>query len=137
MGVKKNSKNQIIKRSKLRLHSQSGGSKPTNQAADDQNDELKARIWQTVAMIPKGKVASYGQIAKLVGYPNHSRYVGSTLRNLPKNTRLPWFRVVNSALRISQRGGGEARQKRLLLAEDVSFVGEKIARAHRWEAGDD
>ncbi|MEQ8689825.1 MAG: methylated-DNA--[protein]-cysteine S-methyltransferase [Pseudomonadales bacterium] len=98
---------------------------------------MQQLIWQTVAMIPKGKVASYGQIARLIGYPNHSRYVGTTLKNLPRNSRLPWFRVVNSNLKISQRGGGAARQKRLLLAEDVNFVGEKIARAHQWEAHSD
>ena len=136
MGVKKKTKNQIIKRSKLRLLSKSGGSSRTIQGAEDNLVTLRELIWQTVAMIPKGKVASYGQIAKLVGYPNHSRYVGSTLKNLPKNTRLPWHRVVNGSLRISQRGGGEARQKRLLLKEDVNFIGDKIARAHRWDAGD-
>ncbi len=86
-------------------------------------------------MIPHGKVATYGQIAKLIGLPSHARFVGRTLRNLPGNTKLPWHRVVNASLRISQRGGGEARQKRLLLAEDVTFIGERIARDHRWDAG--
>lgn len=137
MGVKKNTKNQIIKRPKLRLQGKSGGTDTTNQGAGSQNVELKELIWQIVAMIPPGKVASYGQVAKLAGYPRHARYVGSTLGNLPKNTHLPWFRVVNGSLRISQRGGGEMRQKKLLLADGVTFVGEKIARAHRWEAGHD
>ena len=85
-------------------------------------------------MIPKGKVASYGQIAKLIGFPAHSRYVGTTLRNLPKGSKLPWFRVVNSTLRISQRGGGEARQRKLLEADGVTFVGNRVAKAHRWDA---
>lgn len=88
-------------------------------------------------MIPRGKVASYGQIARLIGLPSHARFVGRTLRNLPRQTRLPWHRVVNASLRISQRGGGEARQKRLLLAEDVTFIGERIASVHRWDAGQD
>ena len=86
-------------------------------------------------MIPKGKVATYGQIAALIGLPSHARFVGRTLRHLPKDTKLPWFRVVNASLRISLRGGGEARQRRLLEQEDVTFIGERIARAHRWEAG--
>lgn len=137
MGVKKKTRNQIIKREKLRLSSQSGGSAATIQGSGPDKNQLQQLIWQTVAMIPKGKVASYGQIARLIGYPNHSRYVGTTLKNLPRNSRLPWFRVVNSNLKISQRGGGAARQKRLLLAEDVNFVGEKIARAHQWEAHSD
>ncbi len=86
-------------------------------------------------MIPQGKVATYGQIARLIGLPSHARFVGRTLRNLPRGTRLPWHRVVNASLRISQRGGGEARQKRLLKKEDVTFIGERIATAHRWDAG--
>ena len=86
-------------------------------------------------MIPQGKVATYGQIAGLIGFPSHARYVGATLRNLPQNTKLPWFRVVNASLRISLRGGGEQHQRQLLEAEDVTFIGERIAKAHRWEAG--
>ncbi|MEM9622943.1 MAG: methylated-DNA--[protein]-cysteine S-methyltransferase [Pseudomonadota bacterium] len=95
---------------------------------------MQELIWQVVAMIPRGKVASYGQIAALIGFPRHSRFVGATLRRLPRDTRLPWHRVVNSSLRISQRGGGEARQRRLLEAEEVTFIGDRILRQHRWDA---
>ncbi len=84
-------------------------------------------------MIPKGKVASYGQIATLIGYPSHARFVGATLRNLPKGSKLPWYRVVNGSLKISLQGGGKARQKRFLESEDVIFIGDRIAKAHRWE----
>ncbi len=96
--------------------------------------ELRQLIWQVVAMIPEGKVATYGQIARLIGFPRHSRMVGTTLRRLPSDTRLPWFRVVNASLRISQRGGGEARQRALLEAENVTFIGNRIPAAYRWEA---
>lgn len=96
--------------------------------------DLRAQICQVVAMIPKGKVASYGQIARLVGYPGHARYVGRTLRTLPKASKLPWFRVVNASLQIATRGGGEARQRRLLEAEGVTFIGARVAKAHHWEA---
>lgn len=84
-------------------------------------------------MIPHGSVATYGQIATLIGYPRHARFVGATLRNLPKDSRLPWYRVVSSALRISQRGDGEARQRRLLEAEDITFIGDRIAKQHKWK----
>lgn len=137
MGIRKKTKNQTIRRPKLRLQTQFGGKSHTNQVPDPVSVDRKQLIWQAVASIPRGKVASYGQIAKLIGYPNHARYVGSTLRNLPKDTRLPWFRVVNGSMRISLRGGGEARQKRRLLAEDITFVGERIAHIHRWETGDE
>jgi len=84
-------------------------------------------------MIPAGYVATYGQIAALIGLPSHARFVGRTLANLPGDTRLPWHRVVNASLRISPRGGGELRQKALLQDEGVEFVGERIAAAHRWQ----
>ena len=98
-----------------------------------ESQDLKERIWQVVAMIPKGHVATYGQIARLIGAPRHSRYVGTTLRQLPKGSKLPWYRVVNSSLRISTRGGGEVRQRKLLEAEGIEFVGERIARQHHWD----
>jgi methylated-DNA-protein-cysteine methyltransferase-like protein len=89
-------------------------------------------------MIPEAKVATYGQVAALAGMPSHARYVGRTLRELPRNTRLPWHRVVNASLRISLRagarsGGGQSLQRERLEAEKVEFIGGRIARAHRWE----
>jgi methylated-DNA-protein-cysteine methyltransferase-like protein len=94
------------------------------------------RIWQVVALIPEGTVASYGQIAALAGMPRHARLVGRTLRELPRDSRLPWHRVVNASLKISQRrgSGGHALQRRRLEREGVEFVGERIPRAFRWDA---
>ena len=90
-------------------------------------------IWQIVAMIPKGQVATYGQIAQLIGAPSHARFVGTTLRQLPRNTRLPWHRVVNASLRISRRGGGEDIQRRRLQAEGIEFVGDRIPATYHWQ----
>jgi len=94
------------------------------------------RIWQVVAAIPRGRVATYGQVANLAGMPRHARLVGRTLSNLPNGSRLPWHRVVNASLRISARGDDRAmlEQRRRLEREGVSFVGARIARAHRWES---
>jgi methylated-DNA-protein-cysteine methyltransferase-like protein len=137
MGVMKKTKNQIIKRPTLKVRSKSGGTATEIQGKDADAPDLKQLIWQTVALIPKGRVASYGQIASLVGYPRHARYVGSTLKNLPKNTKLPWFRVVNGSLRISQIGGAAVKQRKYLEAEEITFIGDKIAKVHRWEARND
>ncbi|MEZ5558829.1 MAG: MGMT family protein [Pseudomonadales bacterium] len=91
------------------------------------------RIWQVVAAIPRGMVASYGQVARLAGMPRHARLVGRTLRELPDGSRLPWHRVVNAAWKISARGDGAVlRQRRRLEAEGVVFIGERVARPHRW-----
>ncbi|MGE0622742.1 MAG: MGMT family protein [Pseudomonadales bacterium] len=98
--------------------------------------EPAERIWQVVALIPRGRVATYGQIAALAGMPRHARLVGRTLSNLPEGTRLPWHRVVNASLRISHRAGsgGHLQQRQRLEAEGVTFVGERIPRQFRWEA---
>lgn len=130
MGVKKNIRTRSMRGSKSVRSAESGACQPTNQG---RSDALKQQIWQVVAMIPEGSVASYGQIAALIGYPGHARFVGTTLKNLPRGSKLPWHRVVNASLRISQRGGGEARQRRLLEAEGITFIGGRIARAHKWE----
>ena len=91
-------------------------------------------MWQVVSMIPRGFVATYGQVAALAGMPSHARFVGRVLRRLPQGTRLPWHRVVNAALRISVRGDddGEAEQRRRLIAEGVEFVGPRVARGGCW-----
>jgi methylated-DNA-protein-cysteine methyltransferase-like protein len=130
MGVKKKSSTKGIRSPTQGISQQSGGSASTNQG---RSQALKQQIWQVISMIPKGQVASYGQIAALIGYPSHARFVGATLRNLPKGSKLPWYRVVNSSLKISLQGGGKARQRRLLESEDITFIGDRIAKAHRWE----
>lgn len=88
-----------------------------------------------VASIPRGKVATYGQIAALAGMPRHARLVGRTLADLPDGSRLPWHRVVNAGRTISPRGDDRAmiQQRRRLEREGISFIGRRIARAHLWE----
>lgn len=133
MGVRKKTNNQNIEGCSTRTDgSKSGGYATEVQALLPDAREL---IWQAVAMIPRGKVATYGQLAALIGFPTHARLVGRTLRDLPADSKLPWFRVVNASMRISLRGGGEERQKQLLEAEGVTFIGPRVAKAHRWEAG--
>ena len=90
------------------------------------------RIFQIISSIPVGKVATYGQIARLAGMPKHARLVGHTLRNLPKGSKLPWHRVVNAQLRISNPNSAVV-QKRKLKSEGVKFDGTRILGHHRWE----
>lgn len=90
---------------------------------------LNELIWQIVASIPEGKVATYGQIAKLAGYPNHARYVGTTLKKLPKDTTLPWHRVVNARGESSFPKGSDAynRQITRLNAEGIIFRNGRLS----------
>lgn len=54
-----------------------------------------------IQLIPKGRVATYGQIAKLAGLPKHTRYVGFALKNMDDNSAVPWHRIINSQGKIS------------------------------------
>ena len=86
------------------------------------------RIWDTVLSIPPGRVASYGQVADEAGLPRRHRLVGRAMRNLPEDSGVPWFRVVNAQGRIALPRGSEAAalQRELLEAEGVEFCGERI-----------
>ena len=100
------------------------------------NNSLREEIWQLVAAIPRGKVATYGQIARLAGYPGHSRYVGTTLKNLPAGSTLPWFRVLlgNGALAFAPGGEAWQRQKSLLETEGVLFKAMRVPlKQYQWE----
>lgn len=67
-----------------------------------QQPQLKQEaIWQVVAAIPVGTVASYGQVAQLAGLGRAARYVGSCMKKLPEDTQLPWHRVLRSDGRLA------------------------------------
>lgn len=87
-----------------------------------QGDSPDERIWQVVAQIPQGCVATYGQIAELAGLPGHARRVGRAMAALPAESALPWHRVLNASGRVSIPGSGGERQRRLLRAEGVAFL---------------
>ncbi len=128
MGVKKNNKSQGMESPNCVAKLQSAGELNTNQ------DVSKAeRIWQVVAQIPSGRVISYGDVAKRAGLPGYARYVGSTLGKLPKDTRLPWHRVVNASRKIAPRGSARMlEQKHRLKAEGVTFNGETVLKNFYW-----
>lgn len=86
------------------------------------------RIWDTVLAIPEGRVSSYGRVAIAAGLPGRARLVGRAMRELPSESGVPWFRVINAAGRISFPAGGErARlQRDLLEQEGVVFDRERV-----------
>jgi len=89
----------------------------------------KEKIWQIVYQIPKGKVSSYGQVARMAGLPGYARYVGHTMKNLPAGTKLPWHRVANSQGKLSfPKGSREYQtQKSKLEAEGIVFVNGRFS----------
>ena len=80
-------------------------------------------IYLVVQSVPRGKVASYGQIARLVGSPRLSRVVGYALHANPRPGEIPCHRIVNRFGEVSSAFafGGENRQRELLLSEGVEF----------------
>jgi methylated-DNA-protein-cysteine methyltransferase-like protein len=86
------------------------------------------RIWETVRHIPRGKVASYGEIAQQSGLPGQPRLVGYALHNLPDGMDIPWHRVINARGMISLRKKtrGHARQRKLLEQEGLVFRNDRI-----------
>ena len=84
-------------------------------------ETLHDRIYAVVSRIPKGRIATYGQVAHIAGMPRQARLVGYALHALPPNTRVPWHRVVNSQGAISTPPRSAVRQRRLLENEGVKF----------------
>ncbi len=85
---------------------------------------LYERIYQLVRQIPSGKVATYGQIAELVGLYGRARQVGYALFRVPPDSDVPWHRVINAQGKIShstQRQGSDELQRVLLEAEGIQF----------------
>lgn len=91
-------------------------------------DDIRHIILQQLSHIPKGKVCTYGDLAKLSGYPSHARFVGSVLKQLPKDTSLPWHRVINGQGKISfpENSTAYAIQKSKLEEEGVAILNGKI-----------
>lgn len=93
-------------------------------------------VWQWIAAVPYGKVASYGQIARLAGHPRHARHVGAILRQLPEGSTLPWHRILRSSGELAFAEGSAAwrRQHALLAAEGISLQQGRVSMArHQWQ----
>lgn len=93
------------------------------------------RIWATVCDIPRGSVASYGQVAELAGLPRGARQVGRALKQLPNDRDVPWHRVLTASGKLAFEPGSRAfrRQASRLRQEDVPVLKGKVDMAkYRW-----
>jgi len=88
-------------------------------------------VQNIVSQIPRGRVTTYGTIATLAGWPDHSRMVGHILRHSPESGKLPCQRVVNVAGRTAP---GWLQQRPLLEAEGIRFQpnGHVDMKRHSW-----
>ncbi len=97
----------------------------------------RAKIWDVVRRIPRGRVATYGQIATIAGFDGHARQVGYAMAALPSDSNVPWHRVVNSFGEISARKAGDSHELQRLLLESEGVEFDDRGRINldrfRWE----
>lgn len=94
-----------------------------------EQQSLFAKIYEVVRAIPRGRVATYGQVARFVDAPRGARAVGWALSALPARIErsVPWHRVVGACGRISPRPGpGPRLQRKRLEQEGVRFRGDRV-----------
>ncbi|MFZ9850782.1 MAG: MGMT family protein [Vulcanococcus sp.] len=113
---------------------------PAPSAAEPAQRGFDQRVWRMVEQIPRGRLATYGQIAELIGAWGCARQVGWALRRLPLPSAVPWHRVVNARGCIAMtpsREGSDWLQRDLLLAEGIPVdgAGRLPLAAYRWRPG--
>jgi methylated-DNA-protein-cysteine methyltransferase-like protein len=97
------------------------------------NEIRDAAFRRIIRSIPKGSVATYGQVAAAAGYPLYHRAVARLLRTVPSDS-LPWQRVVGAGGEIKLRFEAGAEQRLRLRMEGVTFRGRKVnLAAHQHE----
>ena len=100
------------------------------------SSELYRSIYAVVRRIPRGRVATYGQVAELAGIPRQARQVGYALHALEWGSNVPWHRVINARGEISMRKapGADSVQRQLLEREGVIFdaAGRVSLAGLRW-----
>lgn len=91
-------------------------------------DTFSDKIYEQVRRIPRGRVATYGQIALLAGNPGAARAVGNALHRNPAPGIIPCHRVVNASGRLAPgfAFGGAGEQQRLLEAEGVEVIDRRV-----------
>lgn len=104
------------------------------------SSRLYDQFYAVVRRVPRGKVATYGQIAVIAGFPRHARHVGHALRALPEGSRVPWHRIINASGRVSARSypGPDDLQRQLLEDEGIQLSpsGRVNLDRYRWDDGD-
>ncbi len=94
------------------------------------------KIYAAVKKIPRGKVATYGQVALLAGLGRHARQVGYALHALPDGKKIPWHRVINAKGEISARSSGDHDEQQRVLLEKEGVVfgmhGRVSLEKYRW-----
>jgi methylated-DNA-protein-cysteine methyltransferase related protein len=126
-------KRRRMARTKVSLQALLGrGRKPaarSAQRANEDNPALQA-IWDVVAQIPRGRISTYGDVAREAGLPGRARQAGYALKHAPDGMHLPWHRVVGAGGKIAFPPASRAHreQTRRLRSEGVSVANGRVDR---------
>ena len=109
----------LLPLSKPRVHNSNGEENPALQA-----------LWDVIARIPRGRVSTYGDVARAAGLPGRARQTGYALKHAPDGMHLPWHRVVGAGGKIAFPPNTRVHreQARLLRSEGVAVANGRVAR---------
>ncbi|MGO2337401.1 MGMT family protein [Providencia sp.] len=95
-------------------------------------------IYSLIGAIPKGRVVTYGTLAKMAGYPSYVRQVCQVIRKVPTGSTLPCHRIINGQGKLSVTGEHYIRHKKALMGEGIIFgPNDKIKlKQYLWEGFD-
>lgn len=102
--------------------------RPLSARAPTSSEESMQAIWNVIALIPRGRVSSYGDVARAAGLPGRARLAGKALRVVPEEMNLPWHRVMGAGGRIVFPKGSRhfREQARLLRSEGVAVKDGRV-----------
>ncbi|HEV8386067.1 MAG TPA: MGMT family protein [Nitrososphaera sp.] len=98
---------------------------------ENSNTLSATAVYAALMKIPRGKVTTYGDIAKIIGRPTASRAVGRILNKNPNPVKVPCHRVVMSDGTIGGYAFGKSRKKELLESEGLCFAGDSVVEFNR------
>jgi methylated-DNA-protein-cysteine methyltransferase-like protein len=122
----------------MAAHDNTATNQPHVLARSRRHSTFYDQVWAFVRLVPAGAVVTYGQIALELGSPAAARAVGYAMANLPTDTDVPWWRVINASGGISLKGRGATAdlQRTLLEREGVAFDGDRTDLGrYRWWPG--
>ncbi|MBV9340708.1 MAG: MGMT family protein [Acidobacteria bacterium] len=108
---------------RMRSHPSAKGLRPESARAVEAQASSASRIRAAIRQIPRGKVSTYGRVARAAGLPGHARQVAQVLRS---SFALPWQRVLGAGGAIKLRGASAIEQRLRLEAEGVAFRGRRV-----------
>ncbi len=105
--------------------------RPLSARAPSSSEDSVQAIWNVIARIPRGRVSSYGSVARAAGLPGRARLAGKALREMPDDMNLPWHRVMGAGGRIVFPKGSRhfREQARLLRSEGVAVKDGRVDKA--------